>query len=45
MIEEENIEISEDEIKNTLDIMFDKLCAKQGIKRNEPFIKIEESEG
>lgn len=43
-LKEENIEITEDEIKNTLDIMFDKLCAKQGIKRCEPFIKIEESE-
>lgn len=43
-LKEENIEISEDEIKNTLDIMFDKLCTKEGIKRCEPFIKIEKSE-
>ena len=43
-LKEENIEISEDEIKKTLDIMFDKLCAKQGMKRHEPFIKIEKNE-
>ena len=43
-IENENIEITEKEVMETLDIMFDKLCAKEGMKRCEPFIKIEESE-
>ena len=43
-LKEENIEISEDEIRKTLDLMFDKLCAKEGMKRCEPFIKVEESE-
>lgn len=42
-LKEENVEISENEIKETLDIMFDKLCAKNGMKRCKPFIKVDEN--
>lgn len=43
-MKEENIKISEEEIRKTLNLMFDKLCTKEGMKRCEPFIKIKESE-